>query len=136
MRMRLLGIGLLLSGLAIHLQAAGLEPSLVDAVKRRGAPASRRVLAQHARLKPPETYGPRLKVHANARTIEKEIPIAFTPLLFAVRADAVDAAKALVELGANANETTTDGTSALVIAVTNAHWDMASLLMDKGADPN
>src|SRR6185436_18571066 len=39
-------------------------------------------------------------------------------------------------LGANVNDTTTDGTSALVIAVTNAHWDMAELLLDKGADPN
>ena len=83
-----------------------------------------------------ESYGPRLKINANARTIEKEIPIAFTPLLFAVRSNALEAVGTLLEIGANVNDTTTDGTSALVIAVTNAHWDMASLLLDKGADPN
>jgi ankyrin repeat protein len=29
-----------------------------------------------------------------------------------------------------------DGTTALVVAIINAHYDFASMLLDKGADPN
>jgi ankyrin repeat protein len=60
----------------------------------------------------------------------------FTPLLFAARSGAVDAARALIEGGANVNDTVEDGTSALVVATMNAHWELAALLVDKGADPN
>ena len=56
--------------------------------------------------------------------------------LFAIRAGAVDAAKALLERGADVDQTLVDGTSALVLAVTNAHYELASVLLDAGADPN
>jgi ankyrin repeat protein len=60
----------------------------------------------------------------------------FSALLFAVRAGAIDAAWALLDGGANVNETLADGTSALVLAVTNAHYELAALLLARGADPN
>jgi len=60
----------------------------------------------------------------------------FTPLLFAVRAGSIDAVKALVDAGADVNDTLSDGESALVVAAANAHWQMADLLLDRGADPN
>jgi ankyrin repeat protein len=63
-------------------------------------------------------------------------PAGFTPLLFAARAGHVDAARALLDAGANANETVGDGTSALALTVMNAHYELAALLLDKGADPN
>jgi ankyrin repeat protein len=60
----------------------------------------------------------------------------FTPFLIAVRANRIEAAAALLEAGADVNETTLDGTSALVLAIHNAHNDMAAFLLDRGADPN
>ena len=59
---------------------------------------------------------------------------AFTPLLFAVRAGRLEAVRTLLERGANINDTAPDGTSALVLAAVNAHWDVAGLLVDRGAD--
>lgn len=61
---------------------------------------------------------------------------AFTPLLFAVRAGRIEAVKALLDAGADVNETAPDGTSALVIAAANAHWELGAFLLEAGADPN
>jgi ankyrin repeat protein len=60
----------------------------------------------------------------------------FTPFLFAVRGGQIDAARALLDAGADVNQTMPDGTSALVVAATNAQWEMAAVLLEKGADPN
>jgi ankyrin repeat protein len=79
----------------------------------------------------------------------------WTPLMFAARDGALDAARALADLGADLNATAlpqTDvplkpeeiaaaqakniGTSALVFAIINVHYDLAALLVEKGADPN
>ena len=64
----------------------------------------------------------------------------FTPLLFAVRAGALDATRVLLAAGADVNETfgggPSAGMSALVLAVVNAHYDLAVSLLDHGADPN
>jgi ankyrin repeat protein len=60
----------------------------------------------------------------------------FSALTFAVRAGAVDATRALLDAGADANEALLDGTSALVLAATNAHYEVAALLLERGADPN
>ena len=59
-----------------------------------------------------------------------------TPLMYAARQGAIDAARALADAGANLNLTDPDGMSALVIAIINAHYDVAPALLDKGADPN
>jgi ankyrin repeat protein len=74
--------------------------------------------------------------------------------MFAARQGAIDAARALAELGANLDLTalpqtdvplkpeemrTADngiGTSALVFAIINTHYDLAAMLLDKGANPN
>ena len=61
---------------------------------------------------------------------------AATPLLFAVRQGNRNAVQTLVELGANLNDTLVDETSALVVAIANAHWELADYLLGKGADPN
>jgi ankyrin repeat protein len=60
----------------------------------------------------------------------------WTPLMHAARQGAVAAAAALADAHANLDVTDPDGTTALVIAIINAHYDLASLLLDKGADPN
>ena len=60
----------------------------------------------------------------------------FTAFTFAARAGAMDAAEVLLEAGASVNETLADGTSALVLAVMSARYEMAAFLLDHGADPN
>jgi ankyrin repeat protein len=61
---------------------------------------------------------------------------AYTPLLFAVRAGHGEAVRALLDAGANVNDAAPDGTSALVIAAINAHWELGAFLLDRGADPD
>jgi uncharacterized protein len=74
----------------------------------------------------------------------------FTPLLFGVRQGSVAAVRSLLEAKANANDIAkataissnstarpqSDSTSALAMAVINAHFDVANLLVEHGADPN
>jgi ankyrin repeat protein len=57
-------------------------------------------------------------------------------LLFAARQGQVEAARALIEGGADINQADSDGNNALVLAILNTHYDFAQLLIDKGADPN
>ena len=60
----------------------------------------------------------------------------FTAFLFAVRGGQLAAARALLDGGADVNSTLTDGTSALTLAVMNAHYELAAMLLDRGANPN
>ena len=77
----------------------------------------------------------------------------WTSLLFAVREGHMSAVRALLDAGADVNETLlvrpnraraagappsdpVPGASALVVAVGNAHFELAALLLDKGANPN
>ncbi len=66
----------------------------------------------------------------------------FTPLHFAVRAGHVEATKALLLAGADVNKPTARGKtpapsmSALVLAIHNAHYELAAYLLDQGADVN
>ncbi len=60
----------------------------------------------------------------------------FTALTFAVRAGAIDATRALLAAGADVEQALADGTSLLVLAVTNAHYELAAVLLEAGADPN
>jgi ankyrin repeat protein len=59
-----------------------------------------------------------------------------TPLMFAVREGRLDAVRALLDLGANVNEAASNGCSVLVLAIINAHYDVAAFLLEHGADPN
>jgi len=78
----------------------------------------------------------RALVEAGADVNERSTAGSFTPYLFAVRGGHIDAARALVEAGVDVNQSMTDGTSALVLAVMNAHYELAGALLDKGANPN
>lgn len=76
----------------------------------------------------------------------------FTPFLFAVREGKTDVVKVLLKAGINVNESVQHqltqvrnpgqahggprtGVSALILAVANAHYELASFLLDQGADP-
>lgn len=60
----------------------------------------------------------------------------WTPLMYASRDGAFDAAKVLVQHGADVNATDPDGATALVLAIINYHYDLAAMLLEQGADPN
>jgi uncharacterized protein len=78
----------------------------------------------------------------------------FTPLFFAVREGHIDVVRVLIEAGVNVNETLTpkangrasavgtnykpvrNGTSPLLLAVENGHFELAMTLVEAGADPN
>jgi ankyrin repeat protein len=61
---------------------------------------------------------------------------ALTPLAFAVRRNAMDAARVLVDAGADVNDVTGAAWSPLLIAIQNRYYRLAMFLLDRGADPN
>ncbi len=59
-----------------------------------------------------------------------------TPLMFAARAGQLDAAKVLVEAGANVNDADAWGISATALAAHSGFPEIVEFLLDKGANPN
>src|SRR5262249_7413634 len=60
-----------------------------------------------------------------------------TALLFAPRGGTLEAARALIEAGADVNQASpSDKSTPIVMAAANGHFDLAKFLLDYGADPN
>ena len=78
----------------------------------------------------------RLLIQRGADPRERSKGGSFTPYLFAVRGGHVDASRALLDAGVPVDEMLTDGTSALVLATINAHYELAAFLLDRGANAN
>ena len=71
------------------------------------------------------------------RTGQSVLPLgSWTPLMYAARENAIDAGRGLAAGGAGLDLTDPDGATALVIAIINAHYDFAAMLLEAGADPN
>ena len=67
----------------------------------------------------------------------REVPIGgSTPILFAARSGDVEAAKLLLDAGADVHDTMADGNVAIVIAAHSGHGTLVKLLLDEGADVN
>ena len=75
-------------------------------------------------------------IEAGAERDARSTGGSFTPLLFAVRGGHLDATRALLDAGVDVNQRLPDGTSALVLAVMNAHYELAGQLLARGANPN
>ena len=60
----------------------------------------------------------------------------FTTLLYAVLTGDMETVRVLVDNGADINDASPDGVSALMLALTKRHEDLALLLLERGADPN
>jgi ankyrin repeat protein len=59
------------------------------------------------------------------------------PLHFAARQGQVEAAKALIEAGADVNQRAVgDNSTPMLLATVNGHFDLAKMLLEKGADAN
>ena len=87
--------------------------------------------AQSRRLDYPEM---RLNLSFMATT---ELPRGgFSPVMFAAREGALDAARILADAKANLDLQDPEGTTALMLAVINVHYDVALMLVEKGANPN
>ena len=89
-----------------------------------------------------------LEIGADFRT---PLESGFTPLLFAVREGRIDVVRALLAAGADVNTTVQytgesesvpggrmlpKGASPVLVAVMNAHFELAAMLLDADADPN
>ena len=59
-----------------------------------------------------------------------------TALIFAAREGDIASATALLDAGANVNQTTEYGWTPLLTAVNNRNYRLAKMLLDRGADPN
>jgi len=59
-----------------------------------------------------------------------------TPLLFAARVGDVESARFLLAAGADANDAQPDGVSALTLTAHSGNGQVATLLLEHGADPN
>jgi ankyrin repeat protein len=78
--------------------------------------------------------------------IHARLASGFTPFLFAVREGRIGVVRSLLKVGVDVNETIEParrggkgprpGTSALILAAVNAHYELAAALLDAGADPN
>ena len=60
----------------------------------------------------------------------------WTPIMYAARDGAPDAARALAKAGAEVNAADPDGTTPMMLAIMNSHYDTANVLLEAGADPN
>jgi uncharacterized protein len=59
-----------------------------------------------------------------------------TPLVYAARTGAIEAARVLIEAGADVNQVTRYGWSPLLAATQNRNYQMGKFLIEKGADVN
>jgi ankyrin repeat protein len=106
---------------ALHWAAAEDHADAVNLLVARGASVDERSAT--------ETY--------RRRSGQSVMPLgSWTPLMNAARQNAIQAGKALAAKGAKLDLVDPDGASALVIAIINANYDFAAMLVDAGADPN
>jgi uncharacterized protein len=73
---------------------------------------------------------------APAQVLSKLPTGGLTALMTAAREGSVEAAQALLKGGANPNQRDPNNLSALLIAISNAHFDLANVLIENGADVN
>lgn len=159
---------LLAAGADANLAARGGETPLMTAARSGGAEVVRALLERGAEVGARESVSSqsalmwaaaeghadvvRLLVGAGAN-VKYRLGSGFTPLLFAVREGSVSAVEALLEAGADPNDSIRPppdapsrargvrgappfGASALHIAVENAHYSLATKLLAAGADPS
>jgi ankyrin repeat protein len=113
------------------------ETALDWAAEQNHADAVRVLIAHGAEVNARTTALERAKDRFGLEGVLTILPHgSWTALMYAGREGSLDAARALVEAGADLNLADPDGSTALLIAIMNGHYDTAAMLVDKGADPN
>jgi ankyrin repeat protein len=108
--------------------AAENHPGVIKALVARGADVNGR---SNPLTFPREEYGDGKS--ARLTVLPKGY---WSPLMYAARQNATAALRALAASGAELNATDPDNLTALNVAIINANYDAAALLIDLGADPN
>lgn len=109
------------------------ETALIWAATEDHGDAIRLLVAHGADVDAPSA----LMEYERRRSGQSILPLGrWTPILYAARENALEAGKALIEAGADLDFADPDGATALVIAIINAHYEFAALLLQAGADPN
>jgi ankyrin repeat protein len=100
--------------------------------------AAIRALAAHGadlNVRSKELNFPEYRYETNGMAVFQLPKGGWTALMYAARQNAMEAAAALADVHADLNATTKqEGTTALQIAVINIHYDLANVLLEKGAD--
>jgi uncharacterized protein len=113
-------------------RAGGAAPTPSAAASEIDAPPATR----ERRAEPARPVGDYF-VRSNGGVLNTPMVVdSMTPLMFAVRAGRMNAVRTLLDNGASATETAPNGLSVLVLAIINAHYELAGFLLDRGADPN
>jgi ankyrin repeat protein len=107
------------------------------AENRRPAHRARAPHGADLNVRSKELNFPEYRYETNGMAVFQLPKGGWTALMYAARQNAMDAAAALADVHADLNATTKqEGTTALQIAIINIHYDLANLLLDKGANPN
>ena len=99
----------------------------------RPAPKENSKFDANALARPDRNGSPGAKMGGNSATSMG----GFAALSYAARDGRIEAVQALVESGADVNQQTgSEKSTPMVLALINGHYDVAKYLLDKGADPN
>jgi ankyrin repeat protein len=113
---------------ALMLAAAENHGAAIKALAARGADLN-------ARSK--ELAFPEYRYETNGMAVFQLPKGGWTALMYAARQNSMEAVNALADVHADLNaRTKQEGTTALQIAIINIHYDLANLLLERGADPN
>ena len=113
------------------------ETALVWAVEENHADAAQVLIAHGADVNARTSSLERSKDRFGLEGVLTILPHgSWTPLMYAARQGSLQAARILVDRGADLNLTDPDDATALVLAIINGHFDTAGLLAERGADPN
>lgn len=121
---------------ALMFAAAFNRPAVVTVLMQRGAdPSAATTVVDLSKID-----APRPVLNADRQDTSRELVGThggMTALLFAARQGNVEAVEALLDAGADINQISSgDRTSPLLISTINGHFDLAKLLLNRGADPN
>jgi ankyrin repeat protein len=109
------------------------ETALIWAVAENHADAARVLIEHGADVNERSS----LETFPKRRSGQSILPLgSWTPLMYAARQNALEAAAPLIEAHADLDLTDPDGATALMIAIINANYEFASKLLSAGANPN
>ena len=115
------------------------QTALMWAVDQRHAPVVRTLLARGANVHARSAVWQQLENTAGNTNSAGDFFMSHggsSAILFAARQGDLETAAALLDAGANVNDASAAGTSALVIAAHSDHGQLARFLLSRGADPN